>query len=164
MGEKGWERCPCLVLEINQQKLGALFTTSPIVNSPLLKLTDTNLVIDAPLATVREHVAGVLLADSKRSFITMDAYRLIEIFLDQDEEFKTANPTTETDLFILLMGFGDPRNKYLPELIIQVLSRRELTSKPTWVVLGIGLEQVGVKYQSAQLEDKLRTYKKVKPA
>lgn len=123
---------------------------------------DTDLLIEGPLATIKNHVAGVLLkrADQNENWITIDAYRLIEIFLDEDSEFDNQAPITETDLLIILLGFGDPRNRYLPELLIQVLSRRELTSKPTWVILGTTLDLTATKY-SGEVHDRLRRMRKV---
>jgi hypothetical protein len=91
----------------------------------------------------------------------MDAYRLIEIFLGQDEEFETQAAVTDTDLLIMLLGFGDPRNKYLPELLLQTLNRRELIMRPTWIILGLPLDQLGIKY-STQVYDRVSRMRKVR--
>ena len=53
-----------------------------------------------------------------------DAYRLIEIFVEKDDELDTNAMAVDADLRVLLLGFGEPRNRYLPELAVQVLSRR----------------------------------------
>jgi hypothetical protein len=49
---------------------------------------------------------------------------LLEILLDKDEEFTTTAQVAQHDLLILLMGFGEPRNRYLPDLILQILGTR----------------------------------------
>lgn len=144
-------RCPCLELEINQRRLGSMYTPDPKDKTPLAAAQHEDCVISGPLPSVKRHVARVLLdrATRNETWITMDAYRLIEIFLGQDSEFETQSAVTENDLLILLLGFGDPRNKYLPELLLQTLNRRELIMKPTWIILGVPLDQLGMKYSSA---------------
>jgi len=161
--EKGnWERCRCLTLEINERRLGQMFDLNPKEKTPLKSKTNLNLIIEGPLSTIRPHVAGALLhlVERKESFVIIDAYRLIEIFLEKDEEFSTSRPVVEAELLVMLLGFGDPRNSYLPDLILQVLNRRELTRKPTWVIMGIELSRVGQKY-SQVLQDKISEFEKV---
>lgn len=148
------KRCDCLKLEINQRKLGAMYTPTPKASTQLSAAQHDDLVMQGALPSVKQHVARVLLdrAEKNQAWITMDAYRLIEIFLGQDAEFETQTAVTEADLLILLLGFGDPRNKYLPELLLQTLNRRELIMKPTWVILGVALDQLGIKYSTAVYE------------
>jgi len=145
-----WVRCPCLILDIHRLKLGKMFCKNPKKDSPLRGKTSTNLRLEGPLDTLRPHIAGALLSMIERneSFVVMDAYRLIEIFLEKDEEFASSRPAIETDLLIILLGFGDPRNRYLPELLIQALSRRALDDKPTWVLMGVDLAMVSTKYNT----------------
>jgi hypothetical protein len=96
----------------------------------------------------------------KGRYIVLDAYRLIEIFLEKDDELETNRPVVEADLLVLLLGYGDPRNKYLPELLLQVLSRRSLLDRPTWVVCGIPVEQIAHRYTVA-LSTVLMKFEKV---
>ena len=151
-----WARCRCLQLELNERKLGLMYTEKIEETSNLAGLMDKNLLLTGPLATLRRHVARVLLdmAGDGQDWVTMDAYRLIEIFLDQDTEFETVSAATSKDLLILLLGFGDPPNKYLPELLLQAINRRELLRLPTWVILGLGKERIAGKY-TVELADKL---------
>lgn len=160
-----WKRCDCLVQEIRQQLLGVMYTENPMVRTSLEEYRDQNLVLSGPLESIRKHVARVLLtmAERQERWVTMDAYRLIEIFLDQDKEFDSTAVAVDCDLFLLLLGFGDPRNRYLPELILQALNRRALTRKPTWVALGLPQEQVGTKY-SSELQGMLDGWQKVQVA
>jgi len=163
MEDGSWTRCTCLQLELNQKKLGAMYTENPKIKTDLEKMKRDNTIIEGPLATIRKHVARVLLDMSERgeSFLTMDAYRLIEIFLEKDEEFETTSGATDADLLVLLLGFGDPRNRYLPELILQTISRRELIREPTWIILGLPMGILSTKY-GEQLAEKLKTFKTVR--
>jgi hypothetical protein len=154
-----WQRCPCLELELAQSKLRELYTAKPNRNSPLRKKLASNLLIQGPLETVRKHTAGALMT-LKGRYIVLDAYRLIEIFLEKDDELETNRPVVEADLLVLLLGYGDPRNKYLPELLLQVLSRRSLLDRPTWVVCGIPVEQIAHRYTVA-LSTVLMKFEKV---
>jgi hypothetical protein len=156
-------RCSCLQLEINQRRLGQMYCPDPLLNTPLRIQKGKNLVLNGTLTDVRRHVAGVLLgmAEKNETWLTMDAYRFIEIFLGEDKEHETTAPTIDADLLIILLGFGDPRNRYLPELIVQALNRRDLLSKPTWVILGISQELIQPKYNT-ELAEKLSTFKPVR--
>lgn len=158
----GIVRCACLKLEMNERKLGAMFCENPSYKTSLIKKTETNLRIEGPLDTTRPHIAGALLDWLSRghSFVTLDAYRLIEIFLEKDKEFSTTRPVVDAELLIILLGFGDPPNKYLPELLNQVLNRRQMTRKPTWVVMGVDMPRVGHKYNT-ELQDFLEGFERV---
>jgi hypothetical protein len=159
--EGKWQRCPCLTLEIHQMRLGQMFCKDPRLDTPLKSKLQSNLRLEGPLDTLRPHIAGALLHMSSRGekYVIMDAYRLIEIFLEKDEEYASSRPTIETDLLVLLLGFGDPRNRYLPELLVQALSRRALDNKPTWVVMGVDLSLVSTKYNS-ELQAQLASFEK----
>lgn len=159
------KRCQCLELEINQRRLGPMFTPNPKVKTNLATVQDQDLAISGTLEGIRQHASRVLIAraDAGQEWVTIDAYRLIDIFLGQDSDFASQTAVTETDLLILLLGFGDPRNKYLPELILQVLSRRELNRKPTWCVLGVTIDQLHTKYSTPVFE-RINRMKKVNVA
>jgi hypothetical protein len=162
--EKGYVRCKCLQLEMNEQKLGSMFCENPAKNSPLIEFLDKNIIISHPLQAARKIISGALLTllDKKKVFKTIDAYRLIEIHLEKDLEYRTNYPIVNCDLLVILLGFGDPTNKYLPELLLQVLNRRELTRKPTWVLLGSTLTYDNIyKKYSGELQDYLDTFRKV---
>lgn len=156
-----WKRCPCLELELHQQKLGQMFCQTPRRDTPLRQKLGLNLRLEGPISSLRPHVAGALLhlAERHETFVIMDAYRLIEIFLEKDEEYTTSRPAIEADLLVILLGFGDPRNKYLPELLVQALNRRELDQKPTWVVMGCDVNHVSHRY-SAELQAMLLKFEK----
>jgi len=149
-----WHRCACLQRKVDKQKLGVFDTEQVERNTPLLGLVNQNTLIDGPLGVVRSHVAGALLhlSEQGKTYGAMDAYRLVEIFLDKVEEYKSTQDLAEFDLFIMLMGFGDIANRRLPEIILQALNRRELVQKPTWIVLGIPLNSVAGRYDAAVYE------------
>ena len=83
---------------------------------------------------------------SIQKFAIVDAYSLVEIFLDKDESYSTLLDLVGLDLVIILRGFGDVKNQRLPELIMQLFARRELIQKPVWAVLGVTQEQLSAKY------------------
>jgi len=153
-----WVRCPCLVMSLNRSRLGPMYCPKPRETTQLTDKIRDDLLIEGPLLTVRPHIARVLLdmAESGKSHMTMDAYRLVEIFLEKDDSFDSVNQAVNPDILVLLLGFADPPNKYLPELILQVLRRRALLLKPTWVLLGIAFDIVWKKY-SPELADELKT-------
>lgn len=158
-----WHRCQCLEREINKQKLGFFDTPNPRKDSPLLKLRTENVLLEGPLASVRPHMAGVILALSAegKSVKAIDAYRLVEIFIDKDEEFRSYQDIADYELLVIMLGFGDVKNQRLPDLIMQVLNRRELIQKPTWVILGLPLLQVGTRY-SLEIQESLSRFRRAK--
>lgn len=163
MTDEGVARCECLKIEINMRRLGTMFTPSIVKTTPLTNLVDEDAVLDGPLSVLRQHVGRVLIdrSENHERWVQIDAYRLIEIFLGQDEEFATQFSVTDTDLLLLMLGFGDPRNKYLPELLLQALSRRELLQKPTWIILGCALDSLSVKY-STEVHGRVARMRRVK--
>jgi hypothetical protein len=157
-----WVRCPCLEKEKLKRDLGVMFVDHPYKDTNLTKGLGKDMVLQGPLQGLKPHIAGALLALAQRgkTWLVMDAYRLIEIFLAQDDEMKTTAEAIEQDLLVVLLGFGDPRNRYLPELLVQVLARRDLQGKPTWVVLGLDLGAVPARY-NAELHSLLNQMEKV---
>lgn len=155
-------RCQCLQLELNKQRLGMFYTQSPMSATKLTQYQHTNLLLKGPLESIRKHVARVLLtlADRNRTFTAFDSYRLMDIFLEKDEDYQNYSHFTDTDLAIILLGFGEIKNQRLPDCINQVITRRELLQKPTWVVLGIAESAVATKF-NLELFEKLRTFKSI---
>jgi len=143
-------RCPCREEDERERVLGPMYASGLHNSTQLTTKIESDIVIEGPLASIRRHVGRVLLdaKDANKTWLTMDAYRLIEIFLGEDKEYQNQHAAIDTDMLILLLGFADPPNKYLPELLLQALSRRELIHRPTWVVLGIDISQVSRKYNS----------------
>jgi len=157
-------RCPCREEDERERVLGMMYAPDLLDSTELAMKKSSNIVIEGPLASIRKHVGRVLLdiyRDPARSWLTMDAYRLIEIFLGEDSKIMNQSAAIDPDLLILLLGFADPPNKYLPELILQVLTRRDLIHRPTWVIMGLPISHVAVKYNSA-LQDRLDLFGKVK--
>lgn len=158
-----WTRCECTERALYRRDLGFFNCDSPNSKTQMKTLVKTNLVIEGPLASIRPHVAGVILflKHMEQSFQCIDAYRLIEIYLDKDAEIRSTAATTEADLFVMMLGFGEVKNQRLPDLIMQTLQRRELLQKPTWVILGLPLAQVATRF-SIEVADSLKTYQKVR--
>jgi len=159
--EDGWVRCKCLELEIYKRKLGTMYCDHPIKDSKLISAKDADLIIEGPLDSLRPHIASVLLkmSEANESYLVIDAYRLIEIFLRQDLEIETTTVAVDVDLLVILLGFADPPNKYLPELLMQTYARRDMLLKPTWTVLGLEKGQISRKYSEQVLAQIERTKK-----
>jgi len=158
-----WKRCPCLEKRVHKNRLGIFYSDKMRDKTPLSGFRKSNLLIEGPLATIKEHLSRVLTeaTTENSSWRGLDAYRLIEIFLEKDKELQATSDAIDCDLFILMLGFGDPRNKYLPELILQALKRREMQELPTWVILGIDLKTVMMKY-SNDVYEAIKGFKAVK--
>lgn len=152
--EGKWHRCACTERLVNKQRLGIFDTDTVVKDTPLIGLLQEDLLIEGPLTTIRSHVAGAImhLAGEGKVHGAMDAYRLVEIFLDKVDEFKSTQDLAEFDLFILMMGFGDIANRRLPEIILQAMNRREMVQKPTWVILGIPIGAITQRYDAAVYE------------
>lgn len=159
---EGYVRCTCLEQELLKKDLGPFFTPEPALNTPMMAMTDRNCLIEGQLSGLKKHIAGVMIKfkEAGKTVRVMDAYRLIEIFLEKDTEFASTTASIDADLLILLLGFGDPRNKYLPELVIQAIERRSISNQPNWVILGIEPSQIAGRY-STELAQRLLAFKKV---
>lgn len=157
-----WIRCSCLLEDIYKRDLGVFATKEPELTTGLRSFTDTSLLIEGPMSRIRGHIAGVILDLKAKggTFTSMDAYRLVDIFLDKDEEFQGSGAISGYDLFVMLLGFGEVKNQRLPDLIMQVLARRDLLQKPTWVILGLPLGQVSMRF-SSEVHDSINRFKKV---
>lgn len=161
---KGWVMCPCMEDEVNKRTLGQFYTPNILPATKLTAKLQENLILEGPLAELRKHVARALVELRKGggTFEAFDAYRLVEIFLRQDDQFENQGQATlDQDLLILLVGFADIKNRMLPQLITQVLNRRSLLFKPTWVVLGIPYLHISTKY-SVDVEELLRDFQRMK--
>jgi len=157
-----YERCACLRKEIQKSQLGRLYSDEPVLDTALRTHRRANLLLQGPLTLVRRHLAGVAatLRNEQEEVTAIDAYRLIEIFLDKDEEYSNVFPVVDADLLVVFLGFGEIKNRRLPDCINQVLERRELVDLPTWVVLNMETSQVEGRYDST-LASKLGQFKRV---
>lgn len=155
-------RCECLQKEIDRRDLGDMYSDDVVKDTPLLNLEDENLSLIGTKQNVKNHVGGAILSWKLReeSISRIDSYQLIDIFLGQDLEFENQWEAVDADRMVLRLGFGDPPNRMLPELLNQVLSRRDYKDKPTWVILGIPKAQVARKYNS-EFAHKLNRFKEV---
>jgi len=158
---QGMVRCPCMEAEMRKRILGPLFAEDIHPETKLEERRNSDLIIEGPLASIRRHVGRVALnmRAQGKTWLTLDAYRFLEIFLGEDREHTSQHDAIDPDLLILMLGFADPRNKYLPELLMQVLARREMLHRPTWIILNLPVEAVAAKYNSA-LGDRLCSIKK----
>lgn len=160
--EGKWVRCECLEEAIYKRDLGIFATKAPKMDTKLLSLLDSSIVIEGPLNSIRPHIAGVILDLKRRgkSFASTDAYRLVDIFLDKDQDFSNSAMISDYDLYVMMLGFAEVKNQRLPDLICQVLARRQLLQKPTWVILGMPFGQVAQRFTS-DVHDRMKDSQKV---
>jgi len=154
MVEGRWQRCACLSMEVNRRKLGPMFSETPQDKTQLDDLKGDDLVLEGTLNDIRSHLCRVCIGmqEGGESWVSMDAYTLIDIFLEKDVEYSTSHHAVDSKILILLLGFADPPNRMLPELVLQVMNRRALHHRATWVVMGIPLDRVLAKYGSGVYE------------
>lgn len=143
-----WVRCRCLMQRRWRKLLGPFYCDEPNYESPLVKSRGADLRIEGAMNVLRPHLAAAVLVQhsERKTSVSMDAYRLIEIFLEKDAELANVSAAVDPDLLIVMLGFADPPNRYLPELMMQTFVRRDMLMKPTWVVLGIEMGAVSRKY------------------
>lgn len=146
--KEGWVRCPCLEMDRNQERLGDLFCEDLFEKTTLRLALNYNLIIEGTLETVRRHVAGavLLLMQRNQTWETIKSQRLAEIWLGKDSELATTATLGEVDLLVLFLGFAELPNKRLPECILELLDRRFLSRKPTWIHMNFDFAQLAHRY------------------
>lgn len=157
-----WRRCLCMEKRI-ASTLGVFASEVIRRKTPLLSLRETNLLIEGSFVNLRPHISGVLvrMALEGSSFSIFDAYRLVDIYIEKDNEFENLGQLLEKNLVLLLLGFGDVKNQRLPELVHQFLVRRMLLSRPVWIILGIERANIIGRY-SVEVDKEISNYKRVK--
>lgn len=157
---RGIVRCPCKEVDLRSRFLGKFAVDELPDESLLVGSLDVNMVTEDPVELLRPHIAKALLYNRSlgRTYVDLDAYRLIDIFLSQDEEHSTQFSVLSYDIAILFLGFGDPRNRYLPELLVQFINRRLLDRKPVWFLLGCSYEDIPVRYSATLLRSLEENY------
>lgn len=63
----------------------------------------------------------------------MDAYRLVEIFLNQDNTYSRVRDLGDLGLVVVVLGVSDLPNRMLAPLLCQLLTQRKMEGHPTWV-------------------------------
>lgn len=163
-----YERCPCISRELRRATLGIFAVDKPALNSILLSRMNSNTLLDSPLDKVRPHVAAVILKASEKGINVQHStcYRLFEKFVgsEVDGAEQHGRRIQDADLLILTLGVGEISVGKIPgiigECVQQVLDRREMEMRPTWVILGVDFNQVGTRY-GADLERILRSFQRV---
>jgi len=93
-------------------------------------------------------MSGVLLEmqQKRETHRTFDAYQLVDVFFGKDDEMNNFSPLVDPDLSIILLGFTEIVNRILPDMLLQVMTRRDLRHKSTWIILGIPRGQVETRF------------------
>lgn len=101
-------------------------------------------------------VAILMKLDHKVSYKVMNAYRLLDIMLEHDLEYKSASHITEEYLF-LFSGYDEMENRRQGDVINQIMQLRSFSNKKT-ILFHKGnqrsLADLGVKIKPIVLETK----------
>lgn len=149
---KGWRRCECIQRSIDQ------FYISPKIRGTATELPERfksfspfpleDFAVHGDYAQFCGQVWHSLLSyvsfDLHYQFI--DAYRLVEIYLDQDVEFKKVRDLEPYDLVIVVIGISDLPNRMLPPLMCMLLQQRRMLGRPTWIYSSLKPSQFLDKY------------------
>lgn len=155
-------RCQCIAKVVARKKLGPIFSESVPKANKLGSLVGVSLTIEGPLNEVKGYVTAAMmpLIVSGKTVLVVDIYQMLEVFLQQEDNIASNSEFVAPDILIVLVGFGDPPNKYLPNLLTQHLKRRFLHNRPTWLVLGVPREQLTSRY-SAEVTEAIREFKAI---
>ena len=77
-------------------------------------------------------VLGLLALKKKRSYKVINAYRLIDIMVGNDLEYKAVSHIGE-DILMVTLGYNEMENKRQIEVINQVIDIRRMSKKLTWI-------------------------------
>ena len=135
-------------MQLNKNVLGVFHCKDPIIDKKFVSLRTKNILIEGHFSTIRRHMSGVLLEMQRRreTHRAFDAYQLVDVFFGKDDEMTNFAPLVDPDLSIILLGFTEIVNRILPDMILQVMTRRDLRHRSTWVILGIPKGQVETRF------------------
>lgn len=131
----GWTRCKCISQVIQdmfikpQIKCGEVELPTKFLE---VKQELKDYLFVGEFNEFRYIVWASLLKYPELTYEYMDAYRLVEIYLDQDSQYKRVRDLEDLDLVVIVLGVSDLPNKMLAPLLIQLLKQRKMLGKPTW--------------------------------
>jgi len=84
----------------------------------------------------------------KKSIRVLKSFDLIDIQFEKvaEDEVRAISGLYKYDLVILFVGIAEPSNKYLPDLITQLIEGRQLEEKLTWVVSPYSVQKICLDY------------------
>lgn len=86
--------------------------------------------------------------NSELRYDFIEAYRLVEIYLQQDTTYDRVRDLEDLELLIICLGVSEPPNKMLGPLISQILTQRLNADLPTWVYCSGTLASIPERYGS----------------
>ncbi len=139
--------------------MGNMYTDEDVEDSPLVGLTHKSIVLTGPIKKMKAYCKPAIMddIDKGKRVVSIDAYRLIDIQFEQDNQFEFLWQVQDADFLVMQLGFGDPKNKFLPDLLVNTFDRRDMNGLPTWVLLGINIEQVRTRYNE-HVHERLSDY------
>jgi hypothetical protein len=163
--KKEVERCPCMERKLNRIYLKEFDCADPNRKTPLGDEILNNALLTGTHEDVIWHTAGalLLLRDLELSWVSITSERLLEIWLDKDEDgLRTFVPLERADLVFLWLGWGDTLpNRCRPDAIDDLISRRARVQKPLWIYMNFDLAEAGKHFNSVALQRKLGEFPKV---
>jgi hypothetical protein len=138
-GGHGWIRCDCAKAVSNllfirpNIRCGEDVVPPELLKLPPLALQD--ITSNGDYHQFRRMVWRSLLSYEDRDlrYAYFDAYRLVEIYLDKDQEFSRVRDLEGFDLIVTAVGVSDLPNRMLAPLLCQLLTQRKMMGLPTWV-------------------------------
>lgn len=136
---KGWTRCDCSRSVTNslyiKQNIRCGDESYPTELDRLSPLPLKDLTISGEYHEFRKMAWRSLCHYEARDlrYEYMDAYRLVEIFLQQDSTYERVRDLDVCGLVIVALGVSDLPNRMLSPLMCQLLTQRKMSGQPTWV-------------------------------
>lgn len=153
--ERGWERCPCLQVVLDriyikpQLRGGRERWPDGLEGEPIYPLQ--NLMLGGSwqmFQPFKDRVWRSLVAYRPRglTYDYIDAFRLVDIAFEKDEEYKTLRGLSTPGLLIVILGMADIANKMLPSLMQQLYMLRFDAVRPTWTFAPFDQDRIAQMY------------------
>lgn len=153
--EGKYQPCVCLSKEKTRKRLGSFagFTKLP-KTSKLAEYLGKNILILGDRARVRQHIAKILLDDETLRCNTVPAQSLLDLnFNTKDGGQHRLLPLQKPQWSLIELGVSDVPNKYLPELMISLMSSRKVQGKTTWVYCARSKRDLKERYMGSSGEN-----------
>lgn len=150
-----WVRCECLKEIARKQYLGELYEYDPLPAEEW----GVAVFFYGEQAKFKRALAGYLRLHWDMPYSVMDAHRLVEIFVGNDEDTKTIRSLHRYDLLVVLLDVGHVKNQRLDDLIKQAHDTRVWEGKKIWFYSSSGVMRLRHLYgdQTGALLEKIRT-------
>lgn len=148
-GEGGKCICRCFIKKYMQSKLDILGIKLVLPESrkfaSTIDLDETHKIVIQAKERDIEDVKGVIAClwvrqDISLSLVSMNCYRLVDIYLGKDLEYPNL-PYIIADILVLFIGYNEFKNSRIPNFILHMLEARR--DKINWLVYKDPKEEMG---------------------